>query len=166
MVKMLPIRFKPYSINQSINQSIILTCTNRINRVYRYCFTVNVPPTITLASAVLAYHHPMKLMDIYNYTTDATTIGTGTGSMESASIWANFERFNKIRGTISADFGLESQMSVRPSYVTGAEIGVARARMEWQLEKLIGRYENTASQWIKNGYGRGKNVTLKSQHFQ
>ena len=65
--------------------------------------------------------------------------------MESASIWANFERFNKIRGTISADFGLESQMSVRPSYVTGAQIGVAAARMEWQLEKLIGRCENISS---------------------
>ena len=128
--------------------------------MYGSCFTVNVPPTITLASAVLAYHHPMKLMDIYNYTTDATTIGTGTGSMESASIWANFERFNKIRGTISADFGLESQMSVRPSYVTGAQIGVAVARMEWQLEKLIGRCENISSQWIKNGYGRGKNITF------
>lgn len=85
---------------------------------------------------MLAYNHPVKGMDIYNYTTDATT-ESGSGSGDSASIWANFNRFNKIRGTVSAAFGMESNISAPPSYVTNSEIGVAVATMEWQLEKLI-----------------------------
>lgn len=92
-------------------------------------------PIITLASAVLAYNHPMKRMDVYNYTTDATTV-SGSGSGDSASIWANFNRFNKLRGAVSAAFGMESKLSALPSYVTSSKIGVAVATMEWQLEKL------------------------------
>nr|XP_034310480.1 uncharacterized protein LOC105330263 [Crassostrea gigas] len=99
------------------------------------CTTILASPIITLASAVLAYNHPMKRMDIYNYTTDATT-ESGTGSGDSASIWANFDQFNKIRGTVSAAFGMESKLSALPSYVTSSKIGVAVATMEWQLEKL------------------------------
>nr|XP_034310481.1 uncharacterized protein LOC105321794 [Crassostrea gigas] len=100
------------------------------------CTTILASPIITLASAVLAYNHPMKRMDVYNYTTDATTV-SGSGSGDSASIWANFNRFNKIRGAVSAAFGMESKLSAPPSYVTSSKIGVAVATMEWQLEKLI-----------------------------
>lgn len=100
---------------------------------YPLTFLVVASPIITLASAVLAYNHPIKLMDIYNYTTDATT-ESGTGSGDSASIWANFNGFNRIRGTVSAAFGLE--LSTPPSYVTSSTIGVTVATMEWQLEKL------------------------------
>lgn len=100
---------------------------------YPLTFLVLASPIITLASAVLAYNHPIKRMDIYNYTTDATT-ENGTGSGDSASIWANFNGFNRIRGTVSAAFGLE--LSAPPSYVTSSTIGVTVATMEWQLEKL------------------------------
>lgn len=79
----------------------------------------------------------MKRMDIYNYTTDATT-ESGNATGDSASIWANFNQFNKIRGTVSAAFGMESKLSALPSYVTSSKIGVAVATMEWQLEKLNG----------------------------
>uniref|UniRef100_K1QMG3 Uncharacterized protein n=1 Tax=Magallana gigas TaxID=29159 RepID=K1QMG3_MAGGI len=61
-------------------------------------------------------------IDIYNYTTDATT-ESGSGSGDSATIWANFNRFNKIRGTVSAAFGMESKLSSLPSYVTSSKIG-------------------------------------------
>jgi hypothetical protein len=99
-----------------------------------FCFPVLSAPQITLASAVLAFHHPIKLMDIYNYSTDATT--DGIGSAASAAIWANFNRFNKIRATLSGAFGIESQLSARPSYVTESRLGIARATMEWELQKL------------------------------
>ncbi|XP_062567450.1 uncharacterized protein LOC134229699 [Saccostrea cucullata] len=73
-------------------------------------------------------------MDIYNFTTDATTLGTG--SVPSASIWANFKRFNEIRASFSAVFGLDDQLSARPSYVSESRIGVTKAVMEWELQKL------------------------------
>ncbi|XP_061193771.1 uncharacterized protein LOC133202005 [Saccostrea echinata] len=110
------------------------SCTCSTGFGSRNCTTITQSPTITLASAVLAYHHPTKLMDIYNFTTDATTIGTENAS--SASIWANFKRFNEIRASFSAIFGLDDQLSARPSYVSESNIGVAKATMEWELIKL------------------------------
>lgn len=104
---------------------------------YPLTFLVLASPIITLASAVLAYNHPIKRMDIYNYTTDATT-ENDTESGDSASIWANFNGFNRIRGTVSAAFGLE--LSTPPSYVTSSTIGVTVATMEWQLEKLKSKW--------------------------